>query len=40
MQAARDYFYRAEAPMTAEDIADVLDMARSNASSSIKELLA
>jgi DNA-binding transcriptional regulator GbsR (MarR family) len=32
--------YLAEAPMTAEDIADTLDMARSNVSNSIKELLA
>ena len=32
--------YLAEAPMTAEDIADTLGMARSNVSNSIKELLA
>jgi DNA-binding transcriptional regulator GbsR (MarR family) len=32
--------YLAEAPMTAEDIADALGMARSNVSNSIKELLA
>ena len=32
--------YLAEAPMTAEDIADTLGMARSNDSNSIKELLA
>src|ERR1700722_18880030 len=32
--------YLAEAPMTAEDIADRLGMARSNVSNSIKELLA
>jgi DNA-binding transcriptional regulator GbsR (MarR family) len=32
--------YLAEAPMTAEDIADTLAMARSNVSNSIKELLA
>jgi DNA-binding transcriptional regulator GbsR (MarR family) len=31
--------YLAEAPMTAEDIADTLGMARSNVSNSIKELL-
>src|SRR6478735_3793192 len=31
--------YRAEEPMTAEDIAEVLGMARSNVSNSIKELL-
>jgi DNA-binding transcriptional regulator GbsR (MarR family) len=32
--------YLAEAPMTADDIADTLGMARSNVSNSIKELLA
>lgn len=32
--------YLAEAPMTAEDIAETLGMARSNVSNSIKELLA
>ncbi|MCK1366025.1 MarR family transcriptional regulator [Bradyrhizobium sp. 62] len=32
--------YLAEAPMTAEDIADTLGMARSNVSNSLKELLA
>jgi DNA-binding transcriptional regulator GbsR (MarR family) len=32
--------YLSEAPMTAEDIADTLGMARSNVSNSIKELLA
>src|SRR5262249_35462036 len=32
--------YLAESPMTAEDIADTLGMARSNVSNSIKELLA
>ena len=32
--------YLAEAPMTAEDIAEALGMARSNVSNSIKELLA
>src|SRR5258708_15905832 len=32
--------YLAEAPMTAEDIADTLGLARSNVSNSIKELLA
>ena len=32
--------YLAEAPLTAEDIADTLGMARSNVSNSIKELLA
>jgi DNA-binding transcriptional regulator GbsR (MarR family) len=32
--------YLSEAPMTAEDIADALGMARSNVSNSIKELLA
>ena len=32
--------YLAEAPMTAEDIADALGLARSNVSNSIKELLA
>ena len=32
--------YLAEAPMTAEDIADALGMARSNVSNSLKELLA
>src|ERR1700743_2981459 len=32
--------YLAETPMTAEDIADTLGMARSNVSNSIKELLA
>src|SRR5262252_4493409 len=32
--------YLADAPMTAEDIADTLGMARSNVSNSIKELLA
>ena len=32
--------YLAEVPMTAEDIADALGMARSNVSNSIKELLA
>ena len=31
--------YLAEAPMTAEDIAETLGMARSNVSNSIKELL-
>src|ERR1700694_3186899 len=31
--------YLAEAPMTADDIADTLGMARSNVSNSIKELL-
>src|SRR5436309_15299837 len=32
--------YLAEAPMTAEDIAETLGLARSNVSNSIKELLA
>src|SRR6202171_3622053 len=32
--------YLAEAPMTADDIAATLDMARSNVSNSLKELLA
>ncbi|MDU6326054.1 GbsR/MarR family transcriptional regulator, partial [Bradyrhizobium sp.] len=32
--------YLAEKPMTAEDIADTLGMARSNVSNSLKELLA
>src|ERR1700761_8270376 len=31
--------YLSETPMTAEDVADTLDMARSNVSNSIKELL-
>lgn len=34
------YLYLAEKPLTAEDIADDLEMARSNVSNSIKELLA
>ncbi len=34
------YLYLAEAPLTAEDIAHDLEMARSNVSNSIKELLA